>query len=201
MRSGQDVDLLRAYSPEKIVGLDQGARLIDVLKERFSADPRVEIVKGTCEKIEFPDDSFDFVMSNGVLHHTPSDLRTMIADHARVLRKGGAMFIMLIGKGGLELKMWQFLRNFLYDVPLEKMLEALRGRISPLRLQGVVDHMYGEYQETWREDFEGWCSSIFTNIKRVPGIAGLDVTPEVFADDPYFGPRFGCGQLRYLCFK
>lgn len=198
---GRYINLLLAFNVKRIVGLEQGPRLISVLNERFKSHPSVEVVKGTCERLEFPDESFDFVLSNGVMHHTPSDIKTMIQDHARVLRKGGVMFIMLIGKGGLELKMWKFLRDFLYDIPLETMLETLKDCISPLRLQGVVDHMYGEYQETGREEFEQWCSPLFARIERVPGIAGLDVTPELYKDDPYFVSRFGCGQLRYLCFK
>lgn len=125
----------------------------------------------------------------------------MVADHARVLRPGGVLFIMLVGKGGLELKMWQFIRDFLYDVPLRSMLERFGARVSPLRLQGIVDHMYGEYQQTSRETFEGWCQGLFARIERVPGVTGLDVTPEVYRDDPYFAERFGCGQLRYLCYK
>jgi hypothetical protein len=61
--------------------------------------------------------------------------------------------------------------------------------------------MYGEYQETDRADFEAWCAPLFSRIERVPGIAGLDVTPELYQDDTYFTARFGCGHLRYLCFK
>ncbi len=104
-------------------------------------------------------------------------------------------------KKGIELKMWQFLRDFLYDIQLDEMMEEFKGRISPLRMQGIVDHMYGEYQETSREEFEQWSETIFNRIERVPGIAGLDVTPELYLDDPYFTPRFGCGQLRYICYK
>lgn len=198
---GRYIDLLRRLGPAQITGMDQGPRLVEALKARFAGDPLVEIVRGTCERLEFADDAFDFVLSNGVLHHTPSDLETMLKDHARVLKKGGAMFIMLVGKGGLELKLWEFLRDFLYDVPIETMLERLGPVMSPLRLQGVVDHMYGEYQQTGREQFEGWCKGLFRRIERVPGIAGLDVTPEIYADDPYFEPRFGTGHMRYLCFK
>lgn len=198
---GRYIDILRAYNPRRIVGLDQGTHLAAKLRERFAGDVRVEIVQGTCEQLDFPDASFDFVISNGVLHHTPSDLRTMISDHARVLRPGGVMFLMLVGKGGLELKVWEFLRNFLYDVPLQSMLDRFGACMSPLRLQGIVDHMYGEYQETSREEFEQWCRDTFTRIVRVPGVTGLDVTPELYADDPYFAARFGSGQLRYLCYK
>ena len=198
---GRYLDVLRGLSPRRLVGLEQGARLVAVLRERFGADPRVEIVRGTCERLDFPDASFDVVLSNGVLHHTPSDLPTMIKDHARVLRPGGVLFIMLIGKEGLELKLWKFIREFLYDVPLPSMLQRFGPCISALRLQGIVDHMYGEYQETSREEFERWGQGLFKRIQRVPGVAGLDVTPELYADDPYVLQRFGCGQLRYLCYK
>lgn len=198
---GRYIDILRAWGPRRIIGLDQGTALVAALCKRFAGDMRVKIVQGTCEALAFPAASFDFVISNGVLHHTPSDLWTMIRDHARVLRPGGVMFIMLVGKGGLELEMWRFVRNFLYDVPLQCMLERFSGCMSPLRFQGIVDHMYGEYQETGREEFEGWCREIFERIERVPGVAGLDVTPDLYADDPYFNARFGSGQLRYLCYK
>jgi len=198
---GRYIDTLRAYAPARIVGLEQGPRLVKTLRERFRDLPEIEIVHGTCERLEFRDASFDFVLSNGVLHHTSGDLETMLADHARVLRPGGALFIMLVGKGGLELKLWEFVRNFLYDVPLEEMLAHFGQRMSPLRLQGIADHMYGEYQVTPREVFEGWCSKIFKRIERVPGVAGLDVTPELYSDDPYFNARFGCGHLRYLLYK
>jgi SAM-dependent methyltransferase len=198
---GRYVEILRTLSPARIVAFDQGPRLVEVVRDRFSGDPIVKVLRGTCEALAFPDEAFDLVISNGVLHHTQSDLRTMITDHARTLRRGGAMFIMLVGKGGLELKIWKFLRAFLSDVPVDAMLGRFGDSISPLRLQGVVDHMYGEYQETDRTDFETWCRPLFSRIERVPGVAGLDVTPELYPDDTYFTPRFGCGHLRYLCFK
>lgn len=198
---GRYVDLLVQCSPHRIVALDQGPALIDALRARFKEQALVEVVRGTCEKLTFPDASFDFVLSNGVIHHTSADLRMMLTDHARVLRQGGAMFVMLVGKGGLELKIWEFLRDFLYDVPIETMLDRFGKAMSPLRLQGIVDHMYGEYQQTDRAEFESWCAGLFTRIERVAGISGLDVTPEVYRDDPHFAARFGSGQLRYLCYK
>lgn len=197
---GRYIDLLRDMGPRRIVGLEQGPTLIEALRGRFEGVACVEIVQGTCEKLEFPDSSFDFVLSNGVLHHTGTDLREMLADHCRVLRPGGVMFIMLIGTGGLELALWKFLRAFLYDVPVESMLARFGELISPLRLQGIVDNMYGEYQETDRSTFERWCQDLFARIERVRGIVGLDVTPELYRDDPFFSARFGCGQLRYLCY-
>jgi ubiquinone/menaquinone biosynthesis C-methylase UbiE len=200
---GRYIDLMRKLvpPPAKIVGMDQGKKLVETLKERFAGDPIVEIHRGTCESLEYKDESFDIVFSNGVIHHTPGHLPTMIKDHTRVLRPGGVMFIMLVGKGGLEMKLWEFLRGFLYDVPIESMLDRFGQIMSALRLQGIVDHMYGEYQLTDRMEFEEWCRPLFKKVQRVPGISGLDITPELYADDPYFTARFGTGHLRYLCFK
>lgn len=198
---GRYVDVMRKLGPKRIVGMDQGERLVKAVTDRFKDDPLVTIERGTAEKLTYADASFDIVFSNGVIHHTPADLRTMLADHARVLRQGGVMFIMLIGKGGLEMKMWEWVRNFLYDIPLEQMIATLRDKVSPYRLQGIVDHMYGEYQQTPRDVFEEWCKDLFTHIERVPGIPGHDVTPEIYSGDPYYEPRFGTGHLRYLCYK
>jgi ubiquinone/menaquinone biosynthesis C-methylase UbiE len=200
---GRYIDEIRKLNPKHIVGLDQGLRLVDVNRERFKNDDKVEIVHGTCEDLSrFEDNKFDFVFSNGVIHHTKSDLLTMFKDHQRVLKPGGWMFIMLVGKGGLELKVWEFIRDLLNDVPLEQMLEVFGPAVSSLRLQGIVDHMYGEYQETPRAVFESWCKPLFNRVERVHGVAGLDVTPELFKDDPYFDVRFGDGaNLRYMLQK
>lgn len=199
---GRYIDLISKMNPKKIIGMDQGELLVSALKERFVSDDKIQIEKGSCHQLEkYDDKSFDFVFSNGVLHHTPHDMPTMISEHARILKENGIMFIMLVGQGGLELKIWEFIRGFLFDVPLKNMLDQFSNKLSPLRMQGIVDHMYGEYQQIAREDFEGVCSKLFSKIVPVPGINGLDVTPEIYVNDPYYKARFGTGHMRYLCYK
>lgn len=46
------------------------------------------------EQLSFPSDSFDFVYSHGVLHHTPNT-RAAIGEVYRVLRPGGRAIVML----------------------------------------------------------------------------------------------------------
>jgi len=67
--------------------------------------------------------------------------------------------------------------------------------------RGLLDHSYGEYQQTERHDLERWLTKHFSDVKRVTGIKGLDVTEELYANDIYFPYRFGSGNLRYLCRK
>ncbi len=198
---GRYISALLKHEPMKAVGIDTGAEIIKENKKRFKKFPNVQFKTGTAVHMPFKDGSFDFVVSAGVLHHIPHPIEKSIAEHARVLKKGGYFFMFIAGKGGLELKMWEFVRNFLYDVPIEDVFQRFNGKISPLRLQGLLDHGYGEYQQTSRVDCEKWLLKYFTEIKRVPGIKGLDVTPEIYKNDLYFPYRFGTGNLRYLCKK
>src|SRR5438128_12677372 len=52
------------------------------------------------ESLPFPDNSFDVVYSNGVIHHTPNTVR-VVADIYRVLRPGGRAIIMIYAENSL----------------------------------------------------------------------------------------------------
>lgn len=195
------ITCLLKYNPKTVIGIDFGADIIENNKQRFAEIPYVDFVIGSADKIPFKDDFFDFVTSVGVIHHLPTPIRTSIREHARITAPGGYLFVFIAGSGGLELKVWEFLRNFLYDISIEDMFRRFNGKISPLRLQGLLDTCYGEYQQTSREECERWLLENFRQIKRVPGIPGLDITPEIYKNDPYFEARFGSGNLRYLCQK
>jgi len=53
--------------------------------------------KENAEQLSFPNESFDWVYSHGVLHHTPNTQRAMDEVH-RVLKPGGRAIIMLYHK-------------------------------------------------------------------------------------------------------
>jgi ubiquinone/menaquinone biosynthesis C-methylase UbiE len=52
------------------------------------------------ETIPFPDDSFDVVYSNGVIHHTPNTDR-VVAEMFRVLRPGGKAIVMVYAENSI----------------------------------------------------------------------------------------------------
>ena len=198
---GRYVSALLGRGPKKVIGIDSGKDIMAENSKRFADHSNVGLVIGSADQLSFSDNSFDFVVSAGVLHHLSAPIEESIREHSRVLSPGGHFFIFIVGSGGLELKLWEFMRNFLYDIPVEEMFNRFNGKIHPLRLQGLLDHSYGEYQHTAREDCERWLSKYFSSVRRVPGIPGLDVTPEIYQNDPYFEDRFGTGNLRYLCEK
>ncbi len=198
---GRYINALLKYNPLKCIGMDSGGDIVDATRKRFADYPNVEIKLGDCSSLPEDDRSCDFVISNGVLHHLPNPMEDLIKEHSRIVKPGGYFFIFIAGEAGLELEIWKFMREFLYDIPLEVLYDVFSEKISDMRLQGMLDHGYGEYQQTNRCSMEQWLSNSFSEIQRVSGIEGMDVTEEIFKDDLYFKYRFGSGNLRYLCRK
>jgi SAM-dependent methyltransferase len=62
----------------------------------FNGDIRL----GDAEKLDFPDESFDFVFSNGVLHHIPNISRGL-TEIRRVLKPGGELWMTLYHKNSV----------------------------------------------------------------------------------------------------
>ena len=193
---------LMRYKPALLVGMDQGKNIISSNKKKFRKNKKMNFVVGDVgKKLKFKNESFDLVVSSGVLHHSKNPIEKSIKEHARVIKKGGYFFVFIVGTNGTQLKMWDFCRNLLEDVDINYVFDYLSTKISPLRLQGFLDHSYGEYQETKRSDFEKMLKRYFRSFRRVKGVLGADCTPEIYKKDKYFRKRFGDGDLRYICKK
>ena len=176
----------------------------DIIKsnqERFKKFKNIKFIRSKFDKLNFKDESFDLLISTGVLHHTSTSIPFMIKDHARVIKKEGHFFVFIVGQGGQELDLWKFCRRVMIDVNIKYAFKTLGNVVSPLRLQGILDHSYGEYKSTSRKYFEKILKKNFSKIKKISGVYGADVTPETFKGDRYFKKRFGSGNLRYLCIK
>jgi ubiquinone/menaquinone biosynthesis C-methylase UbiE len=76
-------------------GVDLTHAAVSITQQRFRlANLEGRFVQGDAENLPFPNGSFDFVYSHGVLHHTPDTPRTIREVH-RVLSPGGRAVIML----------------------------------------------------------------------------------------------------------
>lgn len=67
-------------------GLDYANRVIDLLNKQF---PELPFLKGDIREIPYPDSYFDGYISLGIIEHFPEGQRKMLAEAARVLRRGG----------------------------------------------------------------------------------------------------------------
>ena len=76
-------------------GVDPSPSAVGRLQELFSRASHVEFVVGTSQQIPFPDDSFDVVVVNSVLHALPSlsDVEESLSELVRVCAAGGVVFV------------------------------------------------------------------------------------------------------------
>jgi ubiquinone/menaquinone biosynthesis C-methylase UbiE len=76
-------------------GIDLTGRAVEHVQRRFRMlGLHSNLAVGDAENLRFPDGSFDFVYSWGVLHHSPDTLKAFAEAH-RVLRPGGTAKIMI----------------------------------------------------------------------------------------------------------
>jgi ubiquinone/menaquinone biosynthesis C-methylase UbiE len=89
--TGNLIHLLLEKCPDsRIIGVDPSAGMREVTADRFSDHPNVSIEAGDAIDIPFPDNNFDYVVSNLALHHVVPDSRERCArELARVVKTGG----------------------------------------------------------------------------------------------------------------
>ena len=96
--NGSHASLL-ASRAKLFVGIDLTDYAVKSTVERFRVFGLPgRIVKMDAERLEFPDGSFDFIWSWGVIHHS-SDTRKILEEIHRVLRPGGRAAIMVYHRG------------------------------------------------------------------------------------------------------
>jgi ubiquinone/menaquinone biosynthesis C-methylase UbiE len=125
---GMGTDLLQfARGGAICTGVDLTPRSIEISRHRFSLYGMPgDFLLTDGERLPFPDESFDVVYSNGVLHHTP-DTAGGIREIHRVLKPGGIAKVMLYYRHSL---------NYWGEIILHRGFlrgELLRGR-SPEKI-------------------------------------------------------------------
>jgi SAM-dependent methyltransferase len=86
---------------EQVIGCDVSSEGILDCRRRAREIPTVSFEEASVLNLPFADQSFDFVCSSGVLHHTPDPARGL-REITRVLRPGGRVFLLLYGARGLR---------------------------------------------------------------------------------------------------
>ena len=111
---GMGTDLAQfALNGACVTDLDLSAGHLELAKENF----RLRGLRGTfvlhdAESLPFPDDTFDLVYSNGVLHHTPNT-HDVVGEIRRVLKPGGRAIVMMYAENSIH-----YWRNIFYSVGL-----------------------------------------------------------------------------------
>jgi len=157
--------------------------------------------EGTVLDLPFDDESFDFVFSNGVLHHT-QDLVKGVHELLRVLKKGGHGFLYLIeSPGGVYWDVIEILRCVLKDVDFEYARDVFRILgVSPNRRFFILDHIMAPINlRSTCKQIEGWLKEAgASEFRRLSRGTDFDRVEQVYQKKPYAELLFGVGDQRYL---
>jgi ubiquinone/menaquinone biosynthesis C-methylase UbiE len=109
---GQGIDLCEfAGAGARVTGIDLTQRHVELAKAQVAeAGLDATVLQGDAENLPFPDQTFDRVVSNGVLHHTP-DIEEALREMRRVLRVPGTATVILYNRNSwhywLNLVLWR----------------------------------------------------------------------------------------------
>jgi ubiquinone/menaquinone biosynthesis C-methylase UbiE len=115
-------------------GVDVSAEMIARAKERYSSEARIHFAVGNVERLDFPDQSFDAVLSMGVLEYLVDPSRA-VEEMYRVLKLGGTL-IVTVPNVTSPFRIWHRIvwRPVLRLLrPLERWFPALGRLASPVK--------------------------------------------------------------------
>lgn len=145
---------------------------------------------------------FDFVCSNGVVHHTLNPTKGL-QEIFRVLKPGGRAYVFVYGGGGLFWAMVDAMRALIAPVSLgfaNAWLHSLGA--SPGKIFNFLDHAYVPMQERLtKREFESRLAACgFEGLQYMPRAKVYDAS-ERYYRFPEERDLIGEGDLRYMVLK
>ncbi len=169
---GRFVVALAQLGAKEVKGIDISAEAVEATNARIQERglSQASAQQASVLQIPFADASFDYVVSSGVIHHTP-DPKTGFQELVRVLKPGGKLFLSVYGKGGLK---WFTNDVFRYTVCkvipfkwMEKVFAAVG--VPANKRYNILDNLYVPfcYRYTEKEIREWMAKAGFENVRRV----------------------------------
>ncbi|MHC4416716.1 MAG: class I SAM-dependent methyltransferase [Planctomycetota bacterium] len=201
---GRGTVLMARAGASEVVALDLSERNVETTGRNaalFGLD-NVTTRPASLLEIPYPDESFDVVWCNGVVHHTVAPDRALV-EITRVLKVAGRLWLYLYGAGGIYWLMVEFIRRWLADVDMHTCLETLERLGSPTgRIAEFLDDWYVPNLKRYTHaDVTARLSDlgITRDLGRLEG--GMPYDTSVRRRDPRDRPWMGEGDLRYWAAK
>ena len=188
---GMGTDLAQfAGNGATVTDLDLSAGHLSLAKENFALRGlNGSFVLHDAETLPFPDDSFDLVYSNGVLHHTPNT-REVVREIFRVLKPGGRTLVMMYAENSLH-----YWRNVFYTVGLRdgELLQWSAGEIMSRIIERSDNASARPLVKVYTKSRLARLFQAFSEIRIVQRQMVHDEVPRILAWVPvrFLGPLLG----------
>ena len=112
----------------------------------------IQFETGNVLDLPFPNESFDFACCSGVLHHT-AGVERGLRELARVLRRGGSLYLLLYGSGGLFWPSNLLLRPLASLAGWEEMDRGVSAAgVADNRRRSLLDDLFVPLLETYSRE-------------------------------------------------
>ena len=199
--SGRFTIALAQMGVKEIVGVDLGESGIKIGEEfaRKLNLKNIKFIKNDVLSLPFDDESFDFVFSKGVLHHT-GNLEKGLDEYHRVMKKGGIGYLYLYGSGGIFWNSRKKMREVMKDIPMQYTQKVLGIIGMPNKRYVFVDSWYVPIEEyVDRKWLENYLSKKYSKILRVDDTGDININS--MSNLQYSKEIWGDGELRYFISK
>lgn len=200
--SGRFTIALAQLGAKMVTGIDLGKTGITI-GQKVSENLKLKNIKfleGNVTSLPFENESFDFVFSKGVLHHT-GDLEKGLDEYYRVLKKDGKGFLYLYGSGGLFWNSRIRMREVMKSIPMSYAINVLNILGMPSKRYVFADSWYVPIEEhVERKRLEDYLTSQnYSKIEEVQHTGSDDINS--MSNQPYSKELWGDGELRYFLTK
>lgn len=200
--SGRFTIALAQLGAKMVTGIDLGKTGINIgtkISEKLNLK-NIKFLEGNVVSLPFEDESFDFVFSKGVLHHT-GHLEKCLDEYYRVLKKGGKGFLYLYGSGGIFWNSRIKMREVMKLIPMNYAVNVLNILGMPSQRYVFADSWYVPIEEhVERQRLESYLNSKnYSDVKRVEHTGTTNI--ESMSNQPYSEELWGDGELRYFLTK
>jgi len=203
--SGKYSAAFARFGAKKVIGIDIGEKGLNFAREQAKKVPygdRIEYQNASLLDIPLPDESVDFLWSNGVIHHT-IDYEKCLSEFNRILKKGGEMFLYVDGRFGLYEVLCDAMVAANADLPrpLFQHFMTLLG-INSGRIYWLMDCLFAPYERKSRSEVDALLLEHgFGDIRQLTRGIDIDQIEHVTAGRAYADVAYGEAQLRLLARK
>lgn len=114
---------------KKVIAADFGGKSLGFFRKQLERHgiSTVEIVEmDVTDLSRYNDNSFDFVASNGVLHHTPRCLEGL-DDHYRITKADGILWLYLYGAGGFYWDIYDRMKQLVSTIEIGDIVKIMKS--------------------------------------------------------------------------
>lgn len=200
--SGRYTLALAKAGAAKVIGVDVQSKSFAVAKKWAQENNLpVEFREANVHCLPFEDESFDFVFSNGVLHHS-SSIEKGLSELVRVLKNSCSAFLYLYAAGGFFWNARITMRRIFQNIPLAYTKSVLSLLGMPSNRFIFCDTWYVPVETlTTKHEMEAMLDSVGVIYQKIPGQAAFDLDKAVADGVPDAEVVWGDAEHRYLLTK